>query len=79
MITASPLTTEGTRLGQCVQGVPSTDIWSLAIEHGGTNRGYRTVRGAREGRLGFKNLVGGALQTVACRYTRITWERPVKK
>ena len=67
MITASPLTTEGTRLGQCVQGVPSKDIWSLAIEHGGTNRGYRAVRGEREGRLGSKEPCQKALKTAALR------------
>jgi hypothetical protein len=57
MTKASPITTEGTRLCQCVHGAPSTGIWSLATADAGTNRGYRKVRGARAGRLRSKNLV----------------------
>ena len=61
MTTAPPLKTEGTRLGQCVQGAPSTGIWSLAIEHGVANRGYRAIRGARESRIeSKKTLSAGA-------------------
>lgn len=54
---AAPIATERTRLDKCAHGMQSMGIWSLTTGDGGSNRGYRPVRGAREGRIGSKNLV----------------------
>ena len=52
MLTAPTIKIEGTRLDQCVQGAQSAGIGRLSTGDGGADRGYRTVRGAREGPLG---------------------------